>query len=65
MPKSKSRKDHKKKVNARNTAIKNERNKIQKAQKEFIEQLIKREQEKGMFDNDQTVSPSEIQGPTI
>lgn len=65
MPKSKTRKNHKSKVNARNTAIKNEKNKMQKMQKEFIEQLIKREQEKGMFDNDQTVLPTDVAGPTI
>ena len=65
MPQSKHRKNHKKKVSSRNIEIKNKRNKIQKAQKEFIEQLIKSEQEKGMFDNDQTALPSEIQGPTI
>jgi hypothetical protein len=64
MAKSKLRKSHKSKVNARNTAIKNEKNKMQKMQKEFIEQLIKREQDKGMFDNDQTVN-TDIIGPTI
>lgn len=65
MPKSKARKQHKSKVKSRNERIKNEKNRMQKAQREFIEQLIKREQEKGMFDNDQTTSPNELQGPTI
>ncbi len=65
MPKSKTRKDHKKKVNSRNTAIKNEKTKMQNAQRDFIEQLIKKEQEKGMFDNDQTVISTDIAGPTI
>ena len=51
MPKSKSRKDHKKKVAARNAGVKNESAKVQKAQKEFITNLIKQEQEKGAFDN--------------
>ena len=51
MPKSKSRKNHKSKVAARNSAVKNGANKAQKAQKEFIMNLIKQEQEKGAFDN--------------
>lgn len=54
MPKSKSRKDHKKKVAARNAGVKNEGARVQKAQKEFITNLIKQEQEKGLFDNVQT-----------
>ena len=51
MPKSKTRKNHKQKVAARNTAVKNESAKAQKAQREFIMNLIKQEQEKGAFDN--------------
>ena len=54
MPKSKNRKGHKQKVASRNVAVKNEGAKAQKAQKEFIMNLIKQEQEKGMFDNTQT-----------
>ena len=51
MTKSKTRKNHKSKVAARNSAVKNGANKAQKAQKEFIMNLIKQEQEKGAFDN--------------
>ena len=66
MPKSKLRKNHKKKVNARKTLIKNESAKIQKAQRDFINNLIKQEQEKGMFDNNKSVEDVvNIQGPTI
>ena len=54
MPKSKTRKNHKTKVAARNAAVKNGANKVQKAQKEFIMNLIKQEQEKGAFDNVQS-----------
>ena len=54
MPKSKTRKNHKSKVAARNVAVKNESTKVQKAQKEFIMNLIKQEQEKGAFDNVQS-----------
>ena len=53
MPKSKTRKNHKQKVAARNVAVKNESARVQKAQKEFIMNLIKQEQEKGLFDNTQ------------
>jgi hypothetical protein len=51
MPKSKARKNHKQKVAARNVVVKNESARVQKAQKEFIMNLIKQEQEKGLFDN--------------
>jgi hypothetical protein len=51
MPKSKARKNHKQKVAARNVAVKNESARVQKVQKEFIMNLIKQEQEKGLFDN--------------
>lgn len=53
MPKSKARKNHKQKVAARKVAVKNESARVQKAQKEFIMNLIKQEQEKGLFDNAQ------------
>ena len=51
MPKSKTRKNHKSKVAARNAGVKSESTRVQKAQKEFITNLIKQEQEKGLFDN--------------
>jgi hypothetical protein len=69
MPKSKSRKNHKQKVAARKTAIKSEGAKAQKFQKEFIENLIKQEQEKGLFNNNITLDPVMngpiIEGPTL
>lgn len=65
MPVSKKRKNQKAKVASRNASIKNEKNKMQKAQKEFIEKLIKKEQEKGLFDNDQITTNVDISGPTI
>ena len=47
-----------------------EKNKAQKMQKEFIMNLIKQEQEKGMFDNNSTISSAIkeatiIEGPAI
>lgn len=69
MPKSKNRKNHKQKVAARRTMIKNETAKAQKFQREFIENLIKQEQEKGMFNNNPTLDPVMngpiIEGPTL
>lgn len=62
MPKSKARKNHKQKVAARNVAVKNESARVQKAQKEFIMNLIKQEQEKGLFDNTQA---GPMSGPMI
>jgi hypothetical protein len=47
--KSKHRKNHKQKVQARKNRIANEKQQAQKAQREFIMNLIKQEQDKGMF----------------
>ena len=51
MPKSRQRKNHKQKVQARNNRIANEKSRAQKMQREFIMNLIKQEQEKGAFEN--------------
>jgi len=55
MPKSKNRKNHNQKVAARNRGITDQKNKMQKMQKQFLMDLIKREQEKGAFDNTDAV----------
>ena len=65
MPKSKTRKNHKQKVAARNLAVKNESAKAQKAQREFIMNLIKQEQQKGLFENSLPVDGPVIDGPII
>lgn len=77
MPKSKQRKNHKKKVAARNERISQQKRKIEKMQKQFLMDLIKREQENGAFENTPSVenpisvdpiieTPSiDIQGPQI
>lgn len=72
MATSKSKKDHKKRVAARNNRIANEKAHAQKLQKEFIMNLIKQEQEKGLFDNTPNINGpldgSEgtlIEGPSI
>lgn len=56
--KGKKAKEHRKKVQARNNRIKQEKNKIDKMKREFIMNLIKQEQEKGMFENTESVAPA-------
>jgi hypothetical protein len=65
MSKSKNRKDHKKKVAARNERLKNEKRRIEKAQRDFIMNIIKQEKEKGLFDNNQDIPNSNLDGPVI
>jgi len=60
MPKSKHRKNHKEKVEARRKKLADDKRRVEKAQREFIMELIKREQENGAFDN----TPS-INGPLV
>ncbi len=74
MPKSKQRKNHKKKVESRRTRLENEKKRVQKAQREFFMNLIKEEQEKGMFENTTQIEPRvdlnqgpiiDIEGPSV
>jgi hypothetical protein len=60
MPKSKSRKSHKKKVDARRVNKAQETLKAERSKQEFVENLIKDEQNKGLFDD--TVDMSSING---
>lgn len=63
--KSKHRKDHKKKLAARKNRLANEKVQTQKQQKEFIMNLIKEEQEKGMFENTPSINGPLTDGPVI
>jgi len=73
MPKSKHRKKHKEKVAARKTRLENEKKRVKKAQQEFFMNLIKSEQEKGLFENTESIDPIlkedgpqlDIEGPTL
>jgi hypothetical protein len=73
MPKTKQRKDHKKKVQARNLRIKQEKQKIEKAQREMIMKLIEQEKQKGLFENLPQINPTipndgpqlDLDGPSI
>lgn len=62
MGNSKHRKDHKKKLAQRKQKMAQDKARYQKAQREFIMDLIKREQEKGMFENNPMINPV---GPVI
>ena len=73
----KAAKEHRRKIQARNNKIKQDKDRTQKLQREFIMNLIKQEQEKGLFENNQDVnqivSPidaiqtdsTQIEGPSI
>ena len=66
--KSKHRKNHKQKVAARNQRLKEQKARNDKFQREFIMNLIKQEQEKGLFENAQPVTTTDgpvIDGPVI
>ena len=51
MGKVRTKKEHKKRVAKRNNILQQDRKKVEKAQKEFLMQLIREEKEKGLFDN--------------
>ena len=61
----KAAKEHRKKVQARNAKLKQQKAKVEKMQREFIMNLIKQEQEKGMFENLPSVDGPVIDGPII
>lgn len=63
--KSKHRKNHKQKVEARNKRLAEQKRKNEKFQREFIMNLIKQEQEKGLFDNSQSISQDGVNGPVL
>lgn len=68
MPKSKNRKDHKKKSQARIQKISLEKRKQEKMQREMIMQLIEQEKQKGMFENLPQINPTShinIDGPHL
>ena len=62
MAKSKHRKDHKKKLAARKNKIEQAKKTFQKRQREFIMEMIRKEQESGAYNNTQVVG---AEGPTL
>lgn len=71
MPKSRNKKDQKKRAQARTQRIKESRNRLQKMQKEMLMRMIEQEKNKGMFDNLQNIDPVinndqiNLDGPSI
>jgi hypothetical protein len=69
MANSKKNKDHKKRVDARNRKIKEDKARMAKAQREFIMNLIKKEQAEGKFENNPLINPINpieiIDGPEL
>ena len=63
MAKSRHRKDHKKKLAARKNKIEQAKKTFQKRQREFIMEMIKKEQEAGAFKDNQGVPGAD--GPTL
>lgn len=69
MPKSRHRKNHKQKANARRIEIENQKRRSKKQQHDFLMNLIKQEQEKGSFDGTPNINLDKldlsIEGPSI
>ena len=65
MPKSRNRKDHKKKSQARSLRLAQEKRKSEKLQREMIMNLIEQEKQKGMFENLPQINPTTTEGPQI
>jgi hypothetical protein len=63
----KEAKKHRKKVEARNNRLKQDKLKNDKIRREFFLDLIKKEKEMGMFDNTPSIKSEGpiIEGPTI
>ena len=64
MPTSKHRAKHKQKVKARNKKIADDKIAMKNAQRKYIMDLIKKEQDRGAFENNPSINPL-IEGPQI
>ena len=64
MPKSRLRKGHKSAIAIRNKKNSDQKAMMEKAKRQFIMDLIKKEQERGLYDNNLTIDPL-IEGPQI
>ena len=62
----KAAKEHRKKIQARNAKLQQEKGKREKFQRDFIMNLIKQEQEKGMFENNLNLEGGPVlDGPVL
>ena len=64
MPVSKHRPKHRLRKLARNKMIADQKTSAKNAQRRYIMDLIKQEQQRGVFDDNQTINPL-IEGPMI
>lgn len=62
---SRHRKNHKQKVEARKRRIADEKKRNEKFQRDFIMNLIKQEQEKGLFNNTTGVDGISTESPVV
>jgi NAD-dependent SIR2 family protein deacetylase len=62
---SRHRKNHKQKVEARKRRLADEKKKTEKFQRDFIMNMIKQEQEKGLFNNTQNVDQISTDGSIL
>lgn len=66
MGNTKHRKKHKQKLKARKNQILQDKNRMKKMQQEFFMNLINKEKEKGMFNENPVIAPvTPIEGPSI
>lgn len=61
----KKSKDHRKKVNARNEQIKSQQKQYDKAREKFLMDLIERERQAGLFDQNNNETTVVSDGPTL
>ena len=62
---SRHRKNHKQKVEARKRRLADEKKKTEKFQRDFIMNMIKQEQENGLFNNTQNVDQISTDGSIL
>lgn len=66
MPKSKTRKNHKNKLKARNLKISHAKKQMENQRQRILEQLINQEQEAGKFDENVNIEDLKVDiGPEI
>jgi len=65
MPKSRHRKNHKQKVQVRKKKIQDAKSRVASLQRKFIMDLINKEKEKGLFENNPTINGPILDGPIL
>jgi hypothetical protein len=67
MPKTKHRKNHKQKLQSFKLKMKDNKRRAEKFQRDFIMNLIEKEKQNGLFENNPTINPviPQVDGPQI